>query len=385
MSATRDLQIVCFSANDWDDIPSSKFHIMNYLGQHNDVLFIDTIGIRRPTISTRDMRRVWTKGRSIAGGIRQVGPRIHVLSPPALPFHGSSIASAVNQRVVAAAVERAMRKLKFVNPVAWSYLPHALPIIQGIKRSRVVYHCIDDFSSMTGAPATAIADLERETCLEADLVAASAEALLRRCMGYGAREPVYVPHAVNREFAGLADAHPELPDIDQLPRPLAGFLGRLGDWIDVEMIANAARALPHWSFPIVGPTIVNTQLFDDIPNVHLLGQKSYDAVPAYLNRFDVAVIPYRGSVNQETRNPLKLYEYLALGKPVVTTSVQEARRFADLVDVVVDSNLAAAIVNAKQNDTESLRERRRAAVGGRSWGDVAEEIVAALRERAAEL
>lgn len=378
--ASSGLDIVCFSANDWDDIPSSKLHLMRYLGARNRVLFVDTIGIRSPGLNSRDARRIVKKARAIAGGIRQVTPNIHVLSPPALPFHGNAVARSLNERLVAAAVRAAMRKVGMRRPLIWSYLPHAAPIIARLPCSRIVYHCIDDYSAVTGAASGALQVAERAMCRDADLVAASSTTLTARCVDYGANA-LYVPHAVDPDFGAAVDPRVQMHDIDALPRPRAGFVGRIGDWIDLELIARAARDLPSWSFPLVGPSIVDTAIFDDCPNVVLLGRKEYEAVPNYLDRFDVAMIPYRGSANRETRNPLKLYEYLAAGKPVVATEIREAERFADVVSTTAPENFARALSRAVETDSDELRDRRRAAVGKRSWADVAEEILSALNGR----
>jgi glycosyltransferase involved in cell wall biosynthesis len=372
------LDVVCFSSNDWDDIPSSKYHIMKYLAIRNRVLFVNTIGIRSPRAVPRDLRRVVHKGRAMVGGLRKVSDSLYVLSPPAIPFHGFAATRAVNNVIVSRSVSAACKKLGMQAPIVWSYVPHAIGIVRRLERGALLYHCIDDYAAVTGAPAASMLELERQMCGDADVVAASSRALAARCRQHSPRTS-FVPHGVDVDHFSVRRDAVFLPDIDRLPEPRVGFVGRFGDWIDDELVAAVAALLREWSVVAVGPVIADVSRLSQLPNVHFLGQKPYDAIPHYLQRLDVTIIPYRGLINRETRNPLKLYEYLAAGKPVVATPIAEAERFSDVAAIAATpAAFAAAIQKLHDSDTPDRAAARRERVSSRSWGNVAEEILALL-------
>src|SRR5437660_10898632 len=131
--------IVCFS-NDWDGDPLSKMHAMKILARENRVLWVNSIGNRKPTASAKDMRRIGKKLTSAMQGIRQRHPNIWVLSPLAIPFYGSEMVRAANGALLRAQVNRAMDKLGFKDVISWSFLPSSAPVSGNLGEELVVYH-----------------------------------------------------------------------------------------------------------------------------------------------------------------------------------------------------------------------------------------------------
>ncbi len=367
--------IVCFSSNDWTDIPSSKFHIMRHLGTHNRVLYIETLGLRSPRPSSRDVKRALGKVKRTFRGLRHVENEVYVWSPIAIPYHGVRAIQKLNGRMVPMIVERLMKRLDMNDPIVWSYLPNAIDAIEQLPADRVLYHCIDDYGEFTDVPRAAFDRLERRMLRAADLTVVSAQRLydLRK---KDARAISYVPHGVNlEEFQASLARETPLPDIDSIEGPIAGFVGRIADWIDLELVARCAREMPNWSFVMVGPSNVDLTAYERIPNLHFLGRCDHELVPNYIQRFDVALMPFASSRVVDSVNPLKMYEYLAVGTPVVTVPMSEIGEFEPVVEVVGHGEFPAAIARAQATDSEEARARRVRSVSDRSWGAIADRIL----------
>ena len=370
--------IVCFSANDWSDIPSSKAHIMRSLGRANKVMYIDTLGIRTPRFSNHDFKRAVQKIKLSIRGLRNVENSLYVWSPPAIPFHGSPVGRRINATVLSIAINRLMARLNMEDAVVWSYLPNAIGIIKKLRASKVVYHCIDDYAEFTDCPKTSFQQMEREMLETADLTVVSSKRLLE-LRRPDAKQIAYVPHGVDLDFfRAAAKADVFLPDMTGIRKPIAGFVGRIADWVDLDLIARCASVMPDWSFVLVGPSNVDLRRRQNPGNVHFLGRKEHEDIPHYIKMFDVCLIPFVENDLVESVNPLKMYEYLALGKPVVSTPMAELRAHSDVVAIAEGKDFATAIQQAYLSDTDMARRARIEAVSTRSWATVTNEIMALL-------
>jgi glycosyltransferase involved in cell wall biosynthesis len=370
--------IVCFSSNDWSDIPSSKFHIMRHLGRRNTVLFVDTIGIRHPQLSSRDLGRARERLRKGLAGVRRVETNVFVWSPIAIPYHGVPGVPWVNSVYLARQVRRLANRLGMARPIVWSYLPHAVAAAVRLRPARLLYHCIDDYGAFTDAPTAAFERMERSMLATADLTVVSSKRLyeLRRP---AARRIAYIPHGVDLgTFQDRSRQRVNLSDLDGLSDPVAGFVGRIADWVDLELIARCARAMPDWSFVLVGPSNLDVGSLETLPNIRVVGRKDHRDIPHYIERFDVCLMPFVRNAVVESKNPLKMYEYLAVGKPVVSVRTAEVERVRDVVRIAEPDDFPQAIREERENDTDARRSARVAAVSHRSWPDVAEEILRLL-------
>ena len=227
-----------------------------------------------------------------------------------------------------------------------------------------ITQCAD--AAFTDAPAKAFRQLERSMLEYSDVTVVSAHALEARHRRY-ARRVVYVPHGVDVEWFQQQTAQQRpLPDLGSITGPIAGFVGRIADWIDLAILSASADALPNWTFVCVGPENIDVRPYER-PNLRFLGRKPYELVPQYIARFDVCLMPFADNEVARSVNPLKMYEYLALGKPVVSTHMAEVDAFRNVVRMVDPSAFPEAIVSAFESDSEMSRRNRVAAVSGRSW------------------
>jgi UDP-galactopyranose mutase len=220
--------------------------------------------------------------------------------------------------------------------VRWYYTPMMLPFSRHIEAACTVYDCMDELANFRFAPAELLT-LERELIAAADVVFTGGYSL------YEAKKDLHpnihpFPSSVDRGHFGRARAMDAQPD-DQgsLPRPRFGFYGVIDERMDLEMLAAVADAHPEWSLVMVGPVVkIDPADLPHRPNIHYLGGKKYEELPVYLGGWDVALMPF--AINDSTKfiSPTKTPEYLAGGRPVVSTPITDViRHYGDLESVFI--------------------------------------------------
>jgi len=377
----RNESIICF-AHDWNGDPTSKTHIMRILSEKNRILWVDSIGMRRPTVSGRDARRLARKLRQITRGLVTVNPNLHVASPLVLPLPGVPGVDRLNATLLSASLRYFARRAGLTRPIVWTFLPTTVGLLGRLGESRVIYHCVDEYSAFAGVPREALRRMEAELVRRADLVLASSETLAEARRRVNPRT-FFVSHGVDvAHFSRALDpALPRPADVAGLAGPVIGFFGLLAEWIDLELLAAIARRRPHWTLLLVGKATVDTGALRALPNVRLLGQKPYAALPAYCRAFDVGLIPFRIDELTVRANPLKLREYLAAGLPVVSTDLPEVRKYAGLVRLAAGPEGFIEAIEAALADRNEPADRARvAAMQSESWEARVEQISELLED-----
>ena len=325
--------IICFS-NDWDGDPLSKKHIMRRLAKRNRVLWVNSIGNRNPTASVRDLKRSVKKLRDFSRGCRRLDDNLFLFSPLAVPFHGNALARWINQRCLAWSLRRVCRKLGYKNPITWSFLPSSADVVGALGEQRIIYHCVDEFSEFTGTDKAAILNMERRLIEKSDVVFVSSGPLYETKRRHNPNT-FLITHGVDVEhFRQACLPETKVPhDIASLRHPVIGFFGLIADWVDLNLVRYLAVARPDWSIALIGKVDTDLTPVRDLENVHLIGRRDYQDLPAYCKGMDVAILPF--VVNELTlaANPLKLREYLAAGLPVVTTAIPEAERLGKVLRI----------------------------------------------------
>jgi glycosyltransferase involved in cell wall biosynthesis len=363
--------IICFS-NDWDSDPLSKKHIMLRLAKRNRVLWINSIGNRRPTASVRDFKRVLKKLKDFTCGHKTVDNQIHVYSPIVVPFHASAAARWINRKALQWSVRRVCRHLGFQSPITWTFEPASGEVAGSLGEHALVYHCVDEFSEFTGTDKTTILEMERRLMEKSDCVIVSSDRLYQRKHQHNPNT-FLVTHGVDvAHFRKACDPNAMVAaEMRAFPHPVIGFFGLIADWVDLELIRYLAVSRPKWNFVLIGKTATNVQLFSNVDNIHLLGQKPYQELPLYAKGFDVAILPF--AINELTlaANPLKLREYLAAGLPLVSTAIPEAEKlghalrigrnkidFLYQIQKILDSRIVGPQMSiSKEMDCESWDEK----------------------------
>jgi glycosyltransferase involved in cell wall biosynthesis len=286
-------------------------------------------------------------------------------------------------------MRRAMRHAGIDGAVLWFVVPHPSFMLDAVPHDLAIYYCIDDYAAHPGVDAARISACDAELTVRADHVFVAPPALVEAKKAINP-STTFSPHGVDVELFAATQA-----DVTALPaaaaslrRPVVGYFGLIAAWTDLELIEWLAHSRPDWTFLLVGHASVDVSALASLSNIRLVGAQPYESLPGWAKAFDVAIIPYR--LNQQVRNanPLKLREYLATGKPVVSVASPEINRFSDLVHVADGrESFLAGIESALSHDTLEKRQQRMAAVRSMSWEHRAQESVQiameALRRRKA--
>ncbi|MET0791369.1 MAG: glycosyltransferase family 1 protein [Polyangiaceae bacterium] len=230
--------------------------------------------------------------------------------------------------------------------VLWFYTPMALPIAEGLSPLAVVYDCMDQLTAFRGAPPELV-ERERQLLEKADVVFTGGHALYEEKQSlHGNIHPF--PSSVDVPHFAAARAAQEAPD-DQaaIPGPRLGFFGVVDERMDLELLAGVAAARPNWQLVVLGPVVkIDEDELPRLPNIHYLGSKSYRELPKYIAGWDVALLPFARNDSTKFISPTKTPEYLAAGKPVVSTSIRDVVRPYEQLGLVriadsVDAFIAA--------------------------------------------
>ncbi|HYV17884.1 MAG TPA: glycosyltransferase [Verrucomicrobiae bacterium] len=361
--------IVCF-AHDFEGDPTSKTHIMRLLARAGSrVLWVNSIGLRRPSASRGDARRIFDKVRRSVRGCREVEPNLFVTSPLALPLHGLAVADRFNRALLGSTLRRLCRRLDFDQPILWTFMPNVGGLLGACRERCVIYHCVDEYTAFSGVVKQAIGPMEEDLTRRAEVVFTSSERLgdERRRLNANVH---FVPHGVDLDHFGRA-LDPTLPvpaDLRDVPGPVIGFFGLIADWVDLDLVRAAALARPQWSFVLIGKLATAAEVLGGVPNVRLLGQKPYASLPSYCRGMDVGIIPFRTNTLTVRANPLKLREYLAAGLPVVSTPLPEVARYEGLVRLAGDLDGFLRAIEAGLEARSAEADRARAeSMRGESW------------------
>lgn len=370
---------VVYFGNDWHaENRTSSHHVASRLARRLPVLYVDSPGMRTPGGSGRDLRRAVRKLLAALRRPRQVEPELWLCTVPQLPLRRIPGVDACNRLFGRWAVQRALRHAGIGPRLSWFVVPHPGFLAGKLGEALCVYYCIDDYAAHPGVDPVAIGRRDHALSLAADLQFVAPPALLP---GKRRLNPAthFAPHGVDAELFALASA-PETPvplAARDLAGPVVGYFGSIHEWIDLELIGWLARCRPHWSFLLVGHAAVDVQALRALPNVHLPGARPYRELPCWAKAFDVAIIPYRDNRQVANSNPLKLREYLATGKPVVSVRHPEIEKFSRWVRLADDRDgfLAALDGVLAAPESAGAAAGRMAAVADQTWDRRVDDIL----------
>jgi glycosyltransferase involved in cell wall biosynthesis len=376
----RDM--LCFS-HDWTGDPLSKTHLMRLLARDgNRILWVNSIGYRTPSLAAkRDLGRIVQKLRAAVTPIREVEPNLFVISPLVIPAWGKASIRAINTKLLAWQIRRAMRQLRFREPINWVFNPAAGILARQLGESQVIYYCVDEYTAFSGVNTAALSEVEQQLIARADLVIVSAEEL-QKSKGGPCGPPLLVRHGVDYDhFRQALDTDTQIPEsLAKLRRPVIGYFGLIAeDWVDVPLLVKVARAFPDATLVMLGKCTMDVAPLAAEPNIRLLGRVPYETLPAYSKGFDVALIPFPISPVTLNANPLKAREYLAAGLPVVSTAIPEVEVLGECRIGRTHEEFIGQIRLALQNPGPA--PQRSARMASESWNARLDQIRHAIAER----
>jgi GT2 family glycosyltransferase/glycosyltransferase involved in cell wall biosynthesis len=251
-------------------------------------------------------------------------------------------------------------------------LPFWLPLVAQLPDNKMIYDCMDDhegFSTNTKK----MVNHEEELIRGADLILTSSQLLFQKASKIN-KNTVMVKNAADiAHFSNL----PESDVLEHINRPIIGYYGAISDWFDTQLISGCAKAYPEYSFVLIGSTF-NADLgpFEGLKNVYLMGEIPYKDLPKYLGYFDVCMIPFKMNPLTQAANPVKFYEYLSTGKPVVTTALQELSPYKEICYFSDnEQEFVANIKRALSERNEAIKESRIRLARENSWDHRVEQIL----------
>ncbi len=372
----RDRLIICI-ASSWDIDPTSKHQVMRILSQHNEVLWVNYHGSRRPSLNRKDALSAIGALRRVASGLKPIHERMSQLTPLVIPGARDARVRRLNERLVVAQIKRAVRSMRKPNqPVQlWTFAPDVDFLAGRFGEERLIYYCVDDFAAFEGFDAKAIEAAENRLMERADVVLATSRPLMQKCERLHPNAHL-VRHGVDHGHFASALEISELPsELRDISRRIAGFVGLIDHWFDSHLMHDVATRLSDISFVLIGDVRVELGPLADLPNVHLLGRKPYAELPNYLAHFDVGLIPFVRNQLTESVNPIKLREYLAAGLPVVSTNLPEVRRYSEYAQLAdAPQAFAQSISAAIYTNHPATCNQRSNAMAAESWQSVTKRI-----------
>ena len=357
--------IVVFSHLRWDFVFQRPQHLLSRLAQHHPVLFVEE--------PERDHRAPSMYQYSPAPNVTVCRARTPI---HAAGFHDDQIA--LLQPLLADLLPAGER------PIAWFYTPMALPLLQGMEPSLVVYDCMDELASFKNPPKQL---LQRESALlnRADLVFAGGPSLYEAKRTRHAQVHCFPSSVDVGHFGQARDRALAHPAQASLGRPRLGFYGVIDERFDTELVAALAAARPDWQIVLAGPVIkIEEGQLPRAPNIHYLGMQPYEALPALLAGWDVCLLPF--ALNEATRfiSPTKVLEYMAAELPVVSTRIADvAGPYGHVVAIADGAAQFVAACEAALAQTPAQRATMaaamRAIVAATSWDATARQMGALLQ------
>jgi glycosyltransferase involved in cell wall biosynthesis len=381
----RGESILCFAPDPWDDIWRNRHQIMSLLSEQNQVLYVEPRHYLR-TVMGQVRRGEITLAALRSPRLTQVNPRLHVFHQPLYaPLSGRVPLSTLTEALRVSALRHAMRHLQMRRPILWLFRPEMADVPGHYGERLLIYHIVDEYSGYADvdAPrAQEIRERERQLIARADLVLVTSRALFEDKRGINPNTH-WVPNGVDYErFAAAAVARTDPVEMGSLPHPRLGYVGAINDKLDTTLLLKIAEVYPWATLVLVGPVrMTSPEQQHDIEalqaraNVHFLGQMSAERVPGFMAACDVGLLPYRYNAWTQAIQPLKLYEYLACGLPVVTSDIPAVRDEADVVHITADTyGFVQAVGEALASDSTTFKAARQARAACNTWRQRVERI-----------
>ena len=376
MSPLRNTDILCFSTTDWDAQFGSRQEIMERLASRNRVLFVEPPRnlLNYGRFQEFNGQRAYIK-EAFTGKLRRLNKSLWVYTPGiVVPGGLRPVTNFIGYRLVLRQkVKRVMKDIGFDKVLMWIYPVPCAGIIGCFNEKLRVYHCIDEYTELASSVSSSarIWNVERQLIEKCDIVFASSRSIYEKRRHLNPRT-YYLPSAVdfNAFSGGSVRAKPD-DMVSNAGRPVVGMVGTIDDRVDFSLLEGVIKTNSDKDFVIIGNILehvtTKAQALMECKNVFFLGRKPKNALPGYLGHMDVCIIPY--IINEFTKgiSPLKLYEYMAAGRPVISTPLPEAKELGDMVYIAPDREGFHSAIGRALSEAGVMRDRRMRFASMNTW------------------
>jgi len=374
----RDLIVF---GEDWGGQPSSTQQLIKHLARNRKVVWINSIGLRQPQFCKQDIKRLWQKISAAMASVmsnkqQQTVNDNHnhydnnfvVINPTTMPAPRAAITRYLAAQLLAYQIRQVLNTSRLHQPVLWISLPTAVDIVGKLGESAVVYYCCDDFNSLEGVDHHTVSQREQQLANCADLILATSDLLHAK---FSNKPVVTVEHGV--DFKLFSQPSQRASDLPTNNNPTAGYYGSIASWLDLELLQQTIAQLPNWNFVFIGKITVDVSVLRQYSNVYFIDNKPHHLLPSYSQHWTASLLPFKINDQILACNPFKLREYLAAGRPIISTNFPALLSYQPLIDVVNNSQqMVAALQRARCHD--QIDPRKRQAVINHTWQDRANQV-----------
>lgn len=362
----KSMDIVCFSHLRWDFVYQRPQHLMTRFARQNRVFVIEEPIFNAERTDYLELNK--------KGNLTIAIPHLH---------NGLSTQDVIFQQV------KLLRDLfedeNIINYLMWYYTPMALSIGDHFSPDFILYDCMDELSNFKFAPPE-LKEKEKELFRKADLVFTGGHNLYQ--VKKHSHHNIYpFPSSIDKEhFANARQTVNDPEDQKNIPHPRFGFYGVVDERFDIDLIKEVAEKKPEWQFVILGPVVkIDPETLPKLNNIHYLQGKNYEELPQYLGGWDIAIIPFLRNEATKYISPTKTPEYLAGGKPVISTSIIDVVRpygINNLVHIAdsADDFIRTAEMELKNTNKDKWLQKVDLFLSQNSWNKTWERMMQLIRD-----
>jgi len=382
------IDVLCFGGEDWwyKNQAHIDMQLMRRFSKLGTVLYVNSIVMQKPNINEGKIffKKLVRKTKSVVKGLKMSHAGFWVYSPFTLPVHHIGWLRRLNEIVLPRQLLLVSRKLGMWDAIIWVACPVACNTAIKMKKGLLVYQRTDRYEDYPNVDHDTVRRYDQQLKAFADMTLFVNKLLYEQEYSQ-CKKAFFLDHGVDFDLFALADQDRTKPqDITSIPKPIAGYFGELDEHkLDICFLENMVDLLPKISFVFVGNASPKIMHLGEKKNVWLLGKKSYEQIPHYGKCFDVAILPWTQNKWTEAANPLKIKEYLALGKPLICTPVfTQIEQYRDVAYVAnTPEEFAHCIVKALNEDSPKRIAARRKKVQYDTWDSKAELVLHELFDK----
>lgn len=371
-ASSRKPDVICFSIIDWDFRYQRPQQLMSQFAAHGHRVFC---------IKLKESLPANARPRF---AVKKLKPNVYEVTLAAArpPRINQEVMGGVNADSLLESLGDLRRACHIDEAIGYVMTPSWKTVALAARQHwgwRVIYDCMDEWEGFPGV-SQLVTKVEPELVRDCDLLVVTAALLEEKWRNQRSGPTTLARNAVDFDYYARRCQPNTLLDDDA--RPCVGYYGAIADWFDLDLMIHVARQRPQYSFVLLGGIFdVDVSELESLPNVRLLGQQPYETMPQYLYHFDACLIPFKLNAITHATDPVKMYEYLSAGKPVVSVALAEIESFGEYLHIARNrEEFLAKLDAAVTEDDQELRARRRDFAQRNSWPERYETIIKSLSD-----